>query len=584
VRAIDWRVTARTGEPHTRVYNEEKDRPALVVVDQRLAMFYGTRLSLKSVTAAEAAALAAWRVFRSGDRVGAVVFDDRGLEALRPHRSRGQVLRILQAIVRKNRALRAEATVAPAPGMLNQALERALRLVDHDHAVLVASDFDGADADTRRLASALSQHNDVIVMLVLDPSSKDLPERGRAVVSGGELQLQLDLGRAGEREALLSVASARIKPVLRWTRELGIPVLPLSTARTRPRRSPACWRRLRGGSDDRAARDTRPLRPSAAPAPVEGLRDIAMPAPWRVLPPAPGGTGRPGPARRAFWGYRRHRRARAASRYRREALAELESIVEALQHPGGRHELAARLPPLLKRVALHVEPRRPVAALTGPRGSPSSTASTAATNGPRVRAGSSRSSRTGRRPRSRASTRRHRRARAPEPRLHRRHHAAASRRSPAPAPAPRERRPHEQPSRSAPSALSWPVGSSTLELAAPWALLLRAVPVLAFRLLPPYKQRQPALRVPFFGRSPRASGASPSQERSCCRRHSCSGSWLRRFRPVGRCRPPGPSSCCRRFRRPSRCATCCWRSTSRSRCRRRTSSTRTASGGSGSTR
>jgi len=173
VRAIDWRVTARTGEPHTRVYNEEKDRPALVVVDQRLAMFYGTRLSLKSVTAAEAAALAAWRVFRSGDRIGAVVFDDRDLVALRPHRSRGQVMRILQAITEKNRALRAESDVAPSPGMLNQALERALRLVDHDHAVLVASDFDGADSDTRRLVTALSEHNDVIVMLVLDPSSKD---------------------------------------------------------------------------------------------------------------------------------------------------------------------------------------------------------------------------------------------------------------------------------------------------------------------------------------------------------------------------------------------------------------------------
>jgi uncharacterized protein (DUF58 family) len=230
VRAIDWRVTARTGEPHTRVYDEEKDRPALVVVDQRLAMFYGTRLALKSVTAAEAGALAAWRVFRSGDRIGAVVFDDRDLVALRPHRSRGQVMRILQAITEKNRALRAESDVSPAPGMLNQALERALRLVDHDHAVLVASDFDGADSDTRRLAAALSEHNDVIVMLVLDPSSKDLPATGRAVVSGGEPQLQFDPGRAGERAALLSVASERIKPVLSWTRELGIPVLPLSTA------------------------------------------------------------------------------------------------------------------------------------------------------------------------------------------------------------------------------------------------------------------------------------------------------------------------------------------------------------------
>jgi uncharacterized protein (DUF58 family) len=230
VRTIDWRVTARTGQAHTRVYNEERDRPALVVVDQRLAMFYGTRLNLKSVTAAEAAALAAWRVFRSGDRVGTVVFDDGDLVALRPQRSRGHVLRILEAIVAKNRALDADSRAKPAPAMLNEALERARRIVDHDHLVVVASDFDGADADTRRLVAELAQHNDPIVLLVLDPSSRDLPDAGRVVVTGGELQLQLDTAGAGEKEALLAFASDRIRPVLAWTRELGVPVLPLSTA------------------------------------------------------------------------------------------------------------------------------------------------------------------------------------------------------------------------------------------------------------------------------------------------------------------------------------------------------------------
>jgi uncharacterized protein (DUF58 family) len=230
VHAIDWKVTARTGEAHTRVYNEERDRPALVVVDQRLAMFYGTRLNLKSVTAAEAAALAAWRVFRSGDRVGAVVFDDAEMAALRPQRSRGHVLRILEAIVAKNRALRADSRLEPNPAMLNEALERARRIVDHDHLVVVASDFDGATADTKRLVTELAQHNDLIVLLVLDPSSRDLPDRGRMVVTGGELQMQVDPARAGERQALLDFASERIRPVLAWTRELGVPVLPLSTA------------------------------------------------------------------------------------------------------------------------------------------------------------------------------------------------------------------------------------------------------------------------------------------------------------------------------------------------------------------
>ncbi len=127
------------------------------------------------------------------------------------------------------------------------------------------------------------------------------------------------------------------------------------------------------------------------------------------------------------------------------------------------------------------------------------------------------------------------------------------------------------------SALSWPVGSSTLELAAPWALLLLAVPVLAFRLLPPYKQRQPALRVPFFEQV--AAGLGRKPEPGAVVLSKALLQWL--VAPVvfvllvGAA--AGPSSCCRRFRRPSRCATSCWRSTSRSRCRRRTSSTRTAS-------
>jgi uncharacterized protein (DUF58 family) len=229
IRSIDWRVTAHTGKPQTRVYTEERDRPALLVVDQRQSMFFGTRLNMKSVTAAEAAALAAWRAFGTGDRVGAVVFDDVGFDAIRPHRSRSQVLRILDAVAARNRALRADAEGAPAPDVLNEALEQARHLIGHDHVVCIISDFDGADARTRSLVAGLAQHNDVIAILVHDPSSRELPESGRLVVSGGELQIRVNVGDAGERKAVLAAASARTKPILAWTRDLGVPVLPLST-------------------------------------------------------------------------------------------------------------------------------------------------------------------------------------------------------------------------------------------------------------------------------------------------------------------------------------------------------------------
>jgi len=76
IRHMDWKVTARTRTPHVRVYAEDKDRTVLLLVDQRQNMFFGTRDRLKSVTAAELAALSAWRTIDSGDRVGAIVFND----------------------------------------------------------------------------------------------------------------------------------------------------------------------------------------------------------------------------------------------------------------------------------------------------------------------------------------------------------------------------------------------------------------------------------------------------------------------------------------------------------------------------
>jgi uncharacterized protein (DUF58 family) len=228
--ALDWHATLRTGKLHTRVYTEERDRPTLLVVDQRLSMFFGSRRSMKSVSAAEAAALAAWRTLASGDRVGAVVFDDVGFEAIRPHRSRQQVLRILEEVAARNQALRADSPVTPAPGVLNDALEQAGSVVGHDHLVLVISDFDGADARTRSLVGGLARHNDVLAVLVHDPSSRELPERGRLRASGGELQVLSDAAWPDERKPALDAAGARTKRILAWTQELGVPVLPLTTA------------------------------------------------------------------------------------------------------------------------------------------------------------------------------------------------------------------------------------------------------------------------------------------------------------------------------------------------------------------
>ncbi len=228
IRAIDWKVTARTGEPHIRVYTEERDRPALLLVDQRMSMFFGSRLNMKSVTAAEAAALAAWRILAVGDRVGGIVFNDHDFAEFRPRRSQRAVHTLLSEISAQNLSLNADRLAPIEPMSLNRPLEAAGRMAGHDHLIIVFSDFDGIDGCTHRVISRMARHNDVVLVLVHDPAALEIPSEAQLVVSDGRLQIALDTRPGQVQEALQSATEGRLNRILNWQTELGVPVLPLS--------------------------------------------------------------------------------------------------------------------------------------------------------------------------------------------------------------------------------------------------------------------------------------------------------------------------------------------------------------------
>ena len=250
VRSIDWKVTARLRKPHVRVFNEERDRQALLVVDQRMSMFFGSRKAMKSVVAAEAAAISAWRVLGAGDRVGAIVFDDRALTEFRPRRSRSTVLQILMAIAAHNRALGVGRGISASAAMLNKALAQAQRRALHDASVIVISDFDGADDETRKMIGAIARHNSVVALLVHDPLQSDLPASASMTVTDGELQIHVEVGRESVRQNILQATHDRLKAVFAWTKELGVPVLPLSAAEDTAQQ----LRRLLGSLPSRSGR------------------------------------------------------------------------------------------------------------------------------------------------------------------------------------------------------------------------------------------------------------------------------------------------------------------------------------------
>lgn len=227
IRTMDWKVTARTRSPHVRVYTEEKDRAILLVVDQRINMFFGTRDKLKSVTAAELAALGAWRAVAVGDRIGAVIFNDAELFDIQPQRSQKTVMSILGNVVQMNHALRADTQVEPNAGMLNRALEKALQLVPHDGLIVMISDFFGVDEQTERLAARMAEHNDVLALLVHDPIRLQ-PAEKRVTVSDGSLQMEIDFADKHVREKLAENYREEQEHITRFLNRLAAPLLMVS--------------------------------------------------------------------------------------------------------------------------------------------------------------------------------------------------------------------------------------------------------------------------------------------------------------------------------------------------------------------
>jgi uncharacterized protein (DUF58 family) len=230
VRGIDWKVLARTGKPHVRVYTEERDRPVWLLIDQRRSMFFGSRERMKSVAAAEAAALAAWRTLAVGDRVGAVIFGDDAIVELPPRRDRNHVERILSEIVCMNRRLRAGDGRTPEPAQLNAAFERVARQATHDALVVTIGDGFGADEYTRRLVTRVCAHNDVLAVFVYDPLERELPAAGPLVFGDPRGQLEVDSGQAGLRRRFTRAFDERLEWLGRLARQHAVPLLSIHTS------------------------------------------------------------------------------------------------------------------------------------------------------------------------------------------------------------------------------------------------------------------------------------------------------------------------------------------------------------------
>jgi uncharacterized protein (DUF58 family) len=228
IRTIDWRVTARTGAAHTKLFREERERPVLVVIDQRSSMFFGSRHCFKSVLAGHLASLLAWSALNGGDRVGGLVFNDEGHQEIRPRRSRKTVLALLSQIETYNRAL--PLVTMSEQDSFARMLSNLRRIARPGSSLFLVSDFRGASEErAREHLFELAKHTELTAVACADPMESELPRAGTYAVTNGSERSELQTGdrrlRLRYRHRLQQQRDLLRSDLLK----LGVPLLLAST-------------------------------------------------------------------------------------------------------------------------------------------------------------------------------------------------------------------------------------------------------------------------------------------------------------------------------------------------------------------
>lgn len=224
IRHMDWRVTARSGKPHTKLFEEEREQGLLLALDLNPGMRFGTRVRFKSVQAARAAALLAWMASAAGDRVGALGFGGGIDGEVKPAAGRRGVLNVLRALRDWD-----ESADLASQQPLSRALSRVHRLLRPGMRLVLLSDGFSTDEEAARRLPQIAARHEVALVLLRDALELAAPPPGRYALHLGATRSVLDFSDNAVRAAW-SERFARSRERLRGLcSKLGVRVIELDT-------------------------------------------------------------------------------------------------------------------------------------------------------------------------------------------------------------------------------------------------------------------------------------------------------------------------------------------------------------------
>lgn len=199
IRTIDWRVTARTGKTHTKLFTAEKERQVLLGVDLRSTMFFATQGVFKSVQAALLMSYIAWNTAQAGNRLGGIIFNDADHCEFRPALGKKGVLPFLQALVEKA-SFTSKPRELPQASAMDHAVANLVRVANPGCLIFLVSDFRSVSQYAQESLLQLSRHCDICLCFVYDPLEVSLPKNGLYPITDGRGELRLDTFDRGSLE------------------------------------------------------------------------------------------------------------------------------------------------------------------------------------------------------------------------------------------------------------------------------------------------------------------------------------------------------------------------------------------------
>lgn len=226
IRNIDWRVTARTGSPHLKLFKEEKERHTILCVDMNASMRFGTRNTFKSVQAARCASLLGWRALGHHDRISGCFFGDvpGGIQYVATKRTRQALCMMLKAF-----------TVPPSEKhktSLESAVQHISKVAHTGSLVYIISDF--LDADFEKLSTSslsnLSKRCDVVFISINDPADQTLVPAGVIAFCGQNTdKIFVNTDSIKGRESYAAEWNANRSSLNEITKRFKIPLINLTT-------------------------------------------------------------------------------------------------------------------------------------------------------------------------------------------------------------------------------------------------------------------------------------------------------------------------------------------------------------------